>query len=412
MRARKTERRAGFLESARLMARVFHFMDGHLAGYFLGGTLATFQIAGSYVIPYILEQITAIVAQNRHRGDIFTVLVLVTLLLALTPVICLGNYLQRSNAARGSGAMREAMFSHIQRLPVSESMEYHTGDFITLMTSDVQRASGLFTSFSITSLFRFAVMFPLALVTVWLRDWRIALFGLGTSCVTIGISTLCNPKVRALSRQAQQLAADSATSLLELTHGAYVVRAFCLGARLLEKYRRICRRIFRLRVYYRFLNGVVDAFLLLFQAAAKPAAFLVGIALLLHGQTDITTIVFTATMVGTMADAAQSLSTFIAGIQSSLASAQRIFGVLDLPAEEERVTVAPMEPDAPTAVEFSDVRFAYPGGRKIYDGLSFSVRRGETVAVVGGSGGGKTTLFKLLQDFYTPQRGCNPSNKV
>lgn len=385
--------------------RLFCYLQGYRIAYVTGAFLSTLQIASSFILPFVLSSITTIVTGEVAEDNLHVVFILLTILLVLTPFICWGNYLKATNAARAHGALREAVFDHLQRLPVSLTMEQRTGDYITLMTSDLERASSLYTNFAMTSLFRFVIIFPLALISLLIRDWRIGLFGFVMTSLSVIMSTRLNPKVRELNREAQEQIAASATPLMELIRGAEILRVFNLEERLAAQYQEICLNIYDTRIRFRFLNGLVDAILLLFQAAAQPAAFLVGIVLLLRGNTSIATIVFSATMVGTMADAMQSLSRFLNGIQPAVASAVRVFDVLDMPQEEERETIEKPDLMHEIAVEFTDICFCYAEDREVLNRLSFSVPRGQTIALVGGSGGGKTTVFKLLQDFYSPQSG-------
>ena len=87
----------------------------------------------------------------------------------------------------------------------------------------------------------------------------------------------------------------------------------------------------------------------------------------------------------------------------ALAAAERVFEILNTPAEPTGNVKAGME-EAP-AIEFQDVFFSYEEGAPVLRGTSFQVPRGKTVAVVGASGGGKSTLLRLLCGFYRPQRG-------
>jgi ABC-type multidrug transport system fused ATPase/permease subunit len=120
---------------------------------------------------------------------------------------------------------------------------------------------------------------------------------------------------------------------------------------------------------------------------------------------DIGSLVFLAGLMGVMADSIRSLSSFISFIQNGLVSGLRVFQLLDTPAEEERSTLKRPDLHAQVAVELDHVTFRYPDGLPVLNGFSARVGSGEVVALVGASGSGKTTVIKLLQDFYTAESG-------
>jgi ABC-type multidrug transport system fused ATPase/permease subunit len=107
---------------------------------------------------------------------------------------------------------------------------------------------------------------------------------------------------------------------------------------------------------------------------------------------------------------AYSIGETITRIQASLAAADRIMAVLDAEPEPEcygeTAAIAPSVPDANTLLEFRDVSFAYAGGNAVLRGMSFGIRQGQVSAFVGPSGGGKSTLFKLLLGGYPVRQGA------
>jgi ATP-binding cassette, subfamily B, bacterial len=99
-----------------------------------------------------------------------------------------------------------------------------------------------------------------------------------------------------------------------------------------------------------------------------------------------------------------SLGNFIAQIQGSLAGANRVFELLDEPVEPERYVLKKTE-DTAAMVELQDIGFSYNGTDRVLDGVSLSIGKGQMAALVGPSGGGKSTVLKMLLGYYPPQEG-------
>ncbi len=396
-------------EGFRALARVFFRICGYLGvkrgRYIAGGLVASLEMAQSLIMPYLYEQLVNVVTSGGEGGAVNAVLILLGALLLLTPLICWGTYNQLTAAAYATGELRKSLFAHIQKLPVSSAMEMKTGAYVTLMTSDTARAGGSLAGFAITSLFRFCVMFTASAVILFLRDWRMAVLSVAFSGVALWASVTLNPRGRKYDRQAQEFAAGTASFLIETVKGLPVIRVFLLKERFSARYRELCRGIQQRRIKYRAINGMIDGLIYLFQFSAQPVSFIFGAYLVTRGEMDVGSLVFLAGVAGVMADAVKSLSSFISFIQYGLVSGKRVFDLLDTPAEEERVTLAPPDVSAEVAVDIRDVHFAYPGGRSVFSGFSATVRRGEVVALVGTSGGGKSTLIKLIEDFYDVDSG-------
>jgi ATP-binding cassette, subfamily B, bacterial len=99
-----------------------------------------------------------------------------------------------------------------------------------------------------------------------------------------------------------------------------------------------------------------------------------------------------------------SLGNFIAQIQGSLGGANRVFELLDEPVEPERYVLKKTE-DTAAMVELQDIGFSYNGTDRVLDGVSLSIGKGQMAALVGPSGGGKSTVLKMLLGYYPPQEG-------
>lgn len=386
----------------RLFAKSFQFLGEARGRYLLGVALGACELALLFATPTINQMLIDIVTGERQGNVVYTLLGMLAVFLLLVPPVVAGRYLQATAAAQGSAHLRKKLFRHILAMPVEEQSTFKAGDFLTRLTDDVNRTTEVFASFSVQQLIRFVVVFTATLVLLLVHDWRIALAGVAYGAINLALSLRLNPYAKSLEADAKTEVVRSASFLMEAIRGIPIVRVFTLAPVLGERYRRICECIREKRMKYRTVIGITYGVVDFFSQSAQAVGFLLGV-LLAGDEVSLGQAVFNATLMGMMADSVYRLSTFLLLIQPNLVGMERVFDLL----------AQPTEPTAPwrevpaqgeVAVELRGVSFSY-GDKPALDQVSLTLRRGEHLAIVGGSGGGKSTLIKVMEAFYRPQSG-------
>lgn len=390
------------MKGIRLFAKSFQFLGEARGRYLLGVALGACELALLFATPTINQMLIDIVTGERQGNVVYTLLGMLAVFLLLVPPVVAGRYLQATAAAQGSAHLRKKLFRHILAMPVEEQSKFKAGDFLTRLTDDVNRTTEVFASFSVQQLIRFVVVFTATLVLLLVHDWRIALAGVAYGAINLALSLRLNPYAKSLEADAKTEVVRSASFLMEAIRGIPIVRVFTLGPVLGERYRRICECIREKRMKYRTVIGITYGVVDFFSQSAQAVGFLLGV-LLAGDEVSLGQAVFNATLMGMMADSVYRLSTFLLLIQPNLVGMERVFHLLSQPVEAtvpQRVLPAQGE----AAVELRDVSFSY-GEKPVLDHVSLTVRRGERLAIVGGSGGGKSTLIKVMEAFCRPQSG-------
>lgn len=386
----------------RLFAKSFQFLGEARGRYLLGVALGACELALLFATPTINQMLIDIVTGERQGNVVYTLLGMLAVFLLLVPPVVAGRYLQATAASQGSAHLRKKLFRHILAMPVEEQSKFKAGDFLTRLTDDVNRTTEVFASFSVQQLIRFVVVFTATLVLLLVHDWRIALAGVAYGAINLALSLRLNPYAKSLEADAKTEVVRSASFLMEAIRGIPIVRVFTLAPVLGERYRRICECIREKRMKYRTVIGITYGVVDFFSQSAQAVGFLLGV-LLAGDEVSLGQAVFNATLMGMMADSVYRLSTFLLLIQPNLVGMERVFHLLSQPVETtvpQRVLPAQGE----AAVELRDVSFSY-GKKPVLDHVSLTVRRGERLAIVGDSGGGKSTLIKVMEAFYRPQSG-------
>ncbi|NLG25963.1 MAG: ABC transporter ATP-binding protein, partial [Clostridiales bacterium] len=395
--------RIGFLKGLRLLKRTFGYMRGCRARYLWGTALSACELGMVFATPVLNRKLVEMVCGDAAGDALSAVLWLFGALLLAIPAVAVGGYWRQLGALQSGNNLRKAVFGHLSRLSMDTLARWKTGDLLTRLSSDAERAGAAFGSFGIVSLLRFAVVFPISLGMLLAISPPLAGLAIVYGIATLILSMLLNPYVKRLEQQARAQVSESANHLLEALRGMPIARVFLMRAMLSERYLAVCERILRKRVRFRTMNGISYGVIDFFSFSSQAVGFLVAILLLMPGRIDLAGAVYAASLMAVSGDAMLRLSTFLLLVQPFYVAQQRVFDILDLPAEPLSAAGA-VAADHPEAIRIEDVCFAY-GERPVLRGVSLRVRAGEHLAIVGSSGGGKTTLMRLLLGFHTPSSG-------
>jgi len=386
-----------------LFFRSFGYMKPMIGKYFAGSALASLELVMLFSIPLVnrllVEMITTDTANNM--GAVRQISLIMVGLLALTPLVAVGRYWQNLCSQKTADNMRKALFSHIQRLPLSVISKRQTGDYLMRVTNDAARAGTMFSGFAVISLLRFLVVTTVAMIILIIADWRIAILALVYNLACFVVSLLLNPLVNKLEHDARQEIAASSNVVLETMRAMPIVRVFALAHILAEKYRKRCEAIRQKRAKFRAVNGITYGVVDFFSFSSQAVGFIAAIFLLSRGEMELGEAVFTASLMALASDAMLRFSTFILLIQPPLVAAERVFEIMDEPIEDSTPPIIGND----IIADLKNVSFAYEDGKKVLDGINLTIKPGEKIAIVGSSGSGKTTLAQIIASLYKPTEG-------
>lgn len=366
--------------------------------------LVSFELALFFAIPYLNRGFIDIITGKSDNNMVSTVIILFIVFILLVPLVIWGKYLQNTTSENAVINIRMALFNHICNIPYFLLEKYKTGDYITRLTSDAKRSGAIFSSFGMTCLIRFVVVMSGSFLLLILSDWRIAMIGLIYSFISLYFSILLNPYVKRLEQEAKIEIVNSSSYLVEVMRDIPIVRVFHLHEILAKKYRKVCKIIACKRIKFRTMNGIAYGVVDFFTFSAQSVGFIIAI-LISSNNMELGNAVYNATLMGLMADSMLRLGTFLLLIQPNLVAMERVFTILDMPVENISEKSGKINTNTENAIEFKSVSFSYDGKYKIIDNFNLTVKNREHLAIVGGSGGGKSTLIKLIQNFYDTTKG-------
>ncbi len=392
---------------ARLLRRLLQFLRPHWA---LTGLALLLLLAGAVLTlagPRLTQHALDVAIPARDTGLLTT---LALLFLAALALEFAADYAQALiTTTIGQRVMREIrlrLFTHLQRLSIPFYDRHPVGRLMTRVTSDVETLNELFSSGLVTV---FGDIFALVAIMgmMLLMDWRLALVAFAVIPLVWDVVTFFRRSVREAFREIRIRLARINAFLQEHLSGMRVVQLFGRERAALGEFDRLNRE--HLEAHLRSIR----IYALFFPAVEFLSTLALGLLLWYGG---LRTLGGTVT-VGTLAafiqlsrrffQPLQDLSEKVNLLQGAMASSERIFELLDAP-----ITVR--EPEAPAAlprpargeVRFEHVWFRYSEeGPWVLRDVSFTAAPGRTIALVGHTGAGKTTIISLLLRFYDPTRG-------
>ena len=346
----------------------------------------------------------------ESRGASFVLLLLGACLVLLTGLKCLtawlANYYMvpiRTGVLRD---LRARLYKKVVSLPIGFFTEERKGDVMSRMTNDVNEVEASIMS-TLDMLFKDPVMILVYLITLFCISWQLTLFVL----ILLPIAGLLIGRIgRSLKRASthgQEQNAEILTQIDETLGGLRVIKAFNAESKLIRRFQilinetrstfnRINRRYYLAHPVSEFLGTALIALLLWF-----------GGLLILgdNSNIDAATFIYYLVIFYSIINPAKDLSKATYGIRRGMASLERIDRILDAESNIKEVDNPQQIVNFQSVIRYEDVCFAYQSDRQVLKHICLDIHKGQTVALVGQSGSGKTTMADLIPRFYDPQHG-------
>jgi ATP-binding cassette, subfamily B, bacterial MsbA len=401
-----------FKTSFRLYLRLLAYLRGYRLRVFSAIACMALSAGSTAFVMYQLKPImNAAFLQTERPSETFHHLwaFIIPLTLAAALLRALSSYGQ----AYFSGylgqqviqMLRNDLYSHFLAMPLSYFSAQRTGSLSARITNDVLKlqeaivnvvAGGLSSGFNALALT--GLLFYL--------DWKMALVALVVFPLALAPIYRFGRKIRRASGEGQGILADLNAQIHETLAGIRVVKGFGMEAHEKKKFQKTNHDFFSASMHsiraYAASSPIVDIITTL--SLLLLTTWLSYRVLFLH---DITIGIFTSffAATATLYPSLKNFNGLWSGLQNAMAAAERCFEILDTPDPMAEGRGALEVEALRKAVEFRNVGFEYVPGHPVLRDISFKISRGEVVALVGPSGGGKTTLADLIPRFYDPTSG-------
>ena len=348
--------------------------------------------------------------QIERRGAQSVLLLLGACLVLLTGCKCLtawlANYFMvpiRTGVLRD---LRAQLYKKVVSLPIGFFTEERKGDVMSRMTNDVNEVEASIMS-TLDMLFKDPIMILVYLITLFTISWQLTLFVLVLLPVAGLLIGRIGRSLKRASTKGQEQNAEILTQIDETLGGLRVVKAFNAESKLTVRFlhlinatratfNRINRRYYLAHPVSEFFGTALIAILLWF-----------GGTLILgdHSSIDAATFIYYLVIFYSIINPAKDLSKATYGIRRGMASLERIDKILNTESNIRMAENPKQIADFQSVIRYEDVRFAYKADRPVLKHINLDIKKGQTIALVGQSGSGKTTMADLLPRFYDTTAG-------
>jgi len=309
---------------------------------------------------------------------------------------------------RVTADLRQAVFSHLLTIEPNYFETNRSGELMSRLTTDTTLLQSIIGS-SLSFALRSFILMVGGIVMLLLTNSKLTLVVFGAVPLVILPVVIFGRRVRKLSRDSQDSIADVGTYAGEILQHIKTVQSYTREDNERQAFNAEVEKAFSVAKNRIINRGLLTALVILFAFAAIGVMVYMGASDVLQGNMtggELAAFVFYAVVV---ASGVAAVSEVIGELQRAAGATERLLELMNVtPSIQSPKPAALMQnEDAKHHIEFDKVSFCYPSRPNIFalKDISFTIKRGETIALVGTSGAGKSTLFELLQRFYDPQNG-------
>ncbi len=374
------------------------------------GALVTSAPAFKFSVSYF-EQLLSFLIYKYFGAtpDPSSVLIVIAIFLMISALLSnlfryLGQYTIENLRINSVRRMRNTMYDKVMALNVGYFSNERKGDIISKFSADATMVQATISS-TLHVIFREPFLIISYLVVMLGISWKLTLFAAVFLPLVAFVIGMIVRQLRRPARAAQEELGLMTSQLDESLSGIKIIKSYNAEGYSRHKYgsmNDIYSRLMRSMARRQQLASPISEFL---GIAAVAVLIVFGASLVFRGELGGAEFIVYVGIFSQITRPVRAFADAFATINQGIAAGERIFALLDTPAGiTDRPDATPLT-EFRSGIEFRDVHFRYED-REVIKGVSFSVKKGETVALVGPSGGGKSTLSDLVPRFYDPQQGA------
>ena len=403
MRAKEDDRprRGGW----RTFVRLLGFLRPYRASLAVSSVLAIASQGAGILVPVLTG---VVINELSGEQDTRRLTLEITAVVALGVVragLMVGRRLISGKQALGvEYDLRDELYAHFLRLSFGFYDRSQTGQLMSRATIDLQSVR-FFLGYGLIFFAQHVVTIVVVVVVLFVYSWKLALVAVAITPAIVATAYRYSHVSHPVLRDVQQKLADVATVAEESIVGVHVVKSFSQEDRRRERFARAADAVFRQTLDANRQRALYVPLLTFMPLVAQAAVLLAAGRMVVAGSLSLGSFFAFNLLLAMLVMPLRMLGMWIGQAQRATAAGERIFDILDEPEEiADRPEARPLPP-GPGEVRFEEVRFAYAEGRPVLEDVDLAVPAGHTVALIGRTGSGKTTLAALVPRFYDASAG-------
>jgi ABC-type multidrug transport system fused ATPase/permease subunit len=386
-------------------ARLLGFLRPYRWSLWISIVLAVASQASSIGLVLVTGSVIDRAIVPHKRDELWTLILIAIALGVVKALLMMGRrFISGWQALGVEFDMRNALYSHLVRMSFGFYDRHQTGQLMSRATVDLQSVR-FFLGYGLIFFFQHILTIVGVTAVMLYLNWQLALVALAVTPLVIALAYRYSHVSHPILRDVQQKMADVATVAEENVVGVHVVKAFAQEDAELTKFSRRSEAVFTRSVEANRQRALYVPLLSFVPLIAQAAVLLVGGWMVVQNSLSVGDFFRFNIFVTMLIMPLRMLGMWIGQAQRATASGERIFQVLDEPEEVTDRPGAVDLPEGPGYLRFERVSFGYDPQRRVLQGIDLEVEPGRTVALIGHTGSGKTTLASLVPRFYDVSEG-------
>ena len=415
--------RGGYIEKPqnfkKSIKKLFNYLKPYSPQIIFSGSMSILSSLLTVIAPWLLGLMTTEIAeafiQNRSVGSIYITSQLALTIPSLALIVLLGyslggilaylqSFILTGMTQNLTFEMRKEIAKKINNLPLSHFDKQSFGDVLGRSTNDIETISSTINQ-SLSEVFRAVTLLLGVLIIMFVLNWLLALVVIFTSIVSFLVAVIFVKLSQKYFRSQAKSVGDMSGHVEEMFNGHRIVKVFNHQKKALKDFDKINEKIRYSTMRSQFISGIMFPMQFFIGNVGYILIGAVGSFLVLSGSIKVGLIQTFVTYTRQINQPIQSLSSIAAVLQSTAAAAERIFDLLESDEEQKDPKNSVKIKNFKGHVVFENVHFSYVKGTEVIKGFNADISPGQTVAIVGHTGAGKTTMVNLLMRFYDIERG-------
>jgi ATP-binding cassette subfamily B protein len=385
--------------------RLLGFLKPYKWSLFVSVLLAVGSQAAAIVIAYLTGTGLGDVLTAPTARELYVIAGLVLAVGAARALFMSGRRLISGRQALGvEFDMRNALYAKLLRLSFGFYDRHQTGQLLSRATVDLQTVR-FFLGYGLVFFFQNVLTIVGATAIMFIVNWRLALVATAVTPLIVIFAYRYSSVAHPVLRDVQQKMADVATVAEENIVGVHVVKSFAQERNELDKFSDRTERVFDRSIDANRQRAIYVPLLSFLPLIMQAGVLLVGGRMVADGTLDFGIFLFFNVLVVMLVMPLRMLGMWVGQSQRATASGERIFEVMDEPEEISETPEATEMPPGDGRVRYEHVTFEYAPGRPVLHDIDLELEPGQTVALIGHTGSGKTTLASLVPRFYDVTEG-------
>ena len=364
-------------------------------------------VSGSnLILPWIIKDIVDEVLAEKNIQMLYWVIAAILVIFLIRGFTTFGNrFLMGYIGQRVVTDLRKTLFAHLQKLSISYYDKRRTGEIMSNVTNDIGALQTAIVE-NFVSLIQEGAIFIGSFISMIYLQWKLTVLCLVIVPMVTYIIKFFGKKLHNSGRNVQEKLADVTAMLQEVIQGVRIVRSFNRSDYEIRRFDAVNEANFKANIRTIRQSSQLTPFVEFFSAIAITVIIWYGGLSVIDGiMTSGELIAFLIYAIN-LANPTRRIAEAVGNVQKSLGAADRVFAILDTKPEVQEKPGAGQLTVREGRVEFRHVAFSYESEHPVLTDISFTAEPGQTVAIVGPSGAGKTTIANILPRFYDVTGGA------